>query len=117
MNLPEPHPPSGRQGGGPPSWQRLVAAARRAPAAAPADEAAPYGFATRVAALAFAVEAPLPALFSRRLWLRALGASCLIALAAVALNLSAITTALADESTAPVPTDDPVAEVVDLACN
>jgi hypothetical protein len=102
------------------SWSRLVAAARRAPAPAAADESAPYGFATRVAALALAAEGPLPALFSRRLWLRVLGASCLIAVAAVASNLSAITTALGDE---PVPaavgagamTDDPVAEVVDLA--
>ncbi len=97
-------------------WQSLVAAARRAPAAA--DESAPYGFATRVAALALAAEPVLPALFSRRLWVRALGASCLIAIAAVMLNLSAITTALADEP-APVDApaavvDDPVAEVVDL---
>jgi hypothetical protein len=99
-------------------WPSLVAAARRAPAAAAADESAPYGFATRVAALALAAERPLPALFSRRLWLRALGASCLIAVAAVVLNLSAITTALADEPepvAAPAAAvDDPVAEVVDL---
>jgi hypothetical protein len=99
-------------------WQSLVAAARRAPAAPAADESAPYGFATRVAALALAAEPVLPALFSRRLWVRALGAFCLIAIAAVAFNLTAITTAVADEP-APVDVpaavaDDPVAEVVDL---
>lgn len=42
----------------PPAWEKLAAAYRQAPPSrsAPLDEAAPFGFASRVAALALAVQ-------------------------------------------------------------
>jgi len=96
------------------SWQRLVAAARRAPEDG-RDESAPYGFATRVAALAMAPESPTQAVFARRLWLRAAGIACLFAVAAVASNYSVIASAFDDEPTVVVTNgDDPVAEVVSM---
>jgi hypothetical protein len=95
------------------SWQRLVAAARQAPPPA-GDEAAPYGFATRVAALAFARPDPGPSIFARYS-LRAAAVAGLLALAAVAANYTAIKGAFDDEGAPVNPTDDPVAEVVDLA--
>jgi hypothetical protein len=95
------------------SWDRLVAAARKAPKAG--DEAAPFGFSTRVAAKAFE---PRTAPFSAfaRLSLRAAGVACILACAAVAANYSAIRSAFDDEAPAPSApaADDPVAEVVDL---
>lgn len=92
------------------SWQRLVEAARRAPPAG--GESAPYGFSTRVAALAFeGGRSPQP-IFGR-MALRAAAVACLLALAAVGLNYSAITGAFEDDS-AVVVNDDPVAEVVNL---
>jgi hypothetical protein len=66
----------------PDSWQRLAAAARRAPD--DRDLAAPYGFAARVAAQAWAASGePISFFehFSLRLSLRALGAACLLAVA------------------------------------
>jgi hypothetical protein len=66
----------------PDSWQRLAAAARRAPD--DRDTAAPYGFAVRVAAQAWAASAePIPFFehFSLKLSLRALGAASLLAVA------------------------------------
>jgi hypothetical protein len=66
-----------------------------------------------VAALAFERTAPAPSFFAR-FSLRAAGVACLLALAAVAANYTAITGAFADESPAATSTDDPVAEVVDL---
>jgi hypothetical protein len=95
------------------SWQKLLAAARMAPRAA--DEAAPFGFSTRVAALAFEQGRPQPSVFAR-LSLRAAAVACLLAVAAVAANYSAIKGAFDDES--PLPSvasgDDPIAEVVDM---
>ncbi len=66
-------------------WQSLVAAARQAPAAD--DVAAPYGFATRVAARALSGERPpgLLAMF-RRFSLRALWVACVLMLATWAVN-------------------------------
>jgi len=94
-------------------WQKLVAAARQAPDTG--DAAAPYGFSTRVAALAFAQGQPAPSIFAR-LSLRAALVACLLALAAVGANYSAITSAFADEQPAPAATgDDPVGEVINLA--
>ena len=64
-------------------WSRLVAAARTA-----RDEretSAPYGFSTRIAALAWAPEPRLGLLFER-FALRALALACLLALGSVALN-------------------------------
>jgi hypothetical protein len=96
------------------SWQKLVAAARRAPQGG--DEAAPYGFSTRVAALAFENAAPRASAFAR-LSLRAVGVACLLAVAAVAANYTAIKGAFVDDDASAVAAtsgDDPVAEVVDL---
>lgn len=90
------------------TWAKLTAAAGKAPAG---DEAAPFGFSTRVAALAFAGETRAPSVFGR-LALRAAAAACLLAIIAVAVNFSAITGALDDTSTL-ASSDDPVAEVVD----
>jgi len=65
-------------------WARLVAAARQTPA--PADATAPYGFAVRVAARAWADDRPtLQALFGR-FALRALWVACLLMLASVAVD-------------------------------
>ncbi len=64
-------------------WTRLVAGARRAPGGG--DVAAPYGFATRVAARAMAAGAARTSFFeefSLRMALRALGVACLLAVAA-----------------------------------
>lgn len=92
------------------AWQRLVAAARRAPA--DADESAPFGFSTRVAALAFDARPEAVSPFGR-LALRAAGIACLLAAVAVCVNFTAIKGAFTDE---PAPADDdPVAEVVNLA--
>ena len=90
------------------TWARLVAAARRAPDER--DTTAPYGFSTRVAALA-AERAPV-SLFARYS-LRALGVACLLAIASVAANYSAIAGAFSDEPA--VAADDPVAEAVSIA--
>jgi hypothetical protein len=90
------------------AWQRLAAAARRAPPAG--DESAPYGFSTRVAALAFAAQRPPTSAFAR-LSLRAAAVACLLAVVAVALNFSAITGAFEDEWSVAAG-DDPIAEVV-----
>ncbi len=68
------------------AWQRLVTAARRAPAD-DRDTAAPYGFAARVAARAFATETPLGSLIERFSW-RALAVSCLLMAVTVAADYS-----------------------------
>ncbi len=93
------------------AWQRLVSAARRAPAEA--GEPAPFGFSTRVAALAFDAQRA-PASAFARLSLRAAGVACLLAAIAVGANYSAIMGAFTDEP-ASADNDDPVAEVVNLA--
>jgi hypothetical protein len=92
------------------TWRKLVLAARRAPATP--DEPAPFGFSTRVAALAFAAQPASPSPFAR-VALRAAVVACLLAVAAVAANYSAIAGAFGDEA-AVAANDDPVAEVVDL---
>lgn len=91
-------------------WARLTAAARRAHD--DRDTAAPYGFATRVAALAMAQERVSVSLFER-FSLRALGVACLLAVVTVATNYSAIANVLVEDEG--IVTDDPVAELVDLA--
>ena len=90
-------------------WPRLTAAARRA--ADDRDTAAPYGFATRVAALAMARERIAVSLLER-FSLRALGLAGLLALVCVAANFSTVTSLFRDEAAT---ADDPVAEIVDLA--
>jgi hypothetical protein len=102
-------------------WSRLTAAARQVN-----DEretSAPYGFATRVAALAFAQNASMASLFDR-MALRALGVASLLALFSIVLNYQALSTAPATTASAPIeevetlpslPTDDAVAIVLDFA--
>jgi hypothetical protein len=92
------------------NWQKLVAAARRAPASA--DESAPFGFSTRVAALAFE-QRPSPGSDFARMSLRAAAVAGLLAVVAVAANYSAIKGAFDDDSSVAA-NDDPIAEVVDL---
>lgn len=94
------------------NWQRLAAAARRAPATP--DEAAPYGFATRVAAQAFTTQRPVGSLLER-FSLRALGVACLLALVGVGANYSRLSeiTSPADEGF--FMTEDPAAVVLDVS--
>ena len=66
-------------------WQRLARAARRATDVR--DEAAPYGFATRVAARAFAAKGSSNPILERFAW-RALGVACLVAVLGIAANYS-----------------------------
>ena len=88
------------------SWARLAAAARRAPQSG--DSSAPYGFSTRVAALAFAgAERPFRSLFER-FSLKAVGVASLLAVASVLANYSALT-AEATEDDYSVVGEDPVA--------
>lgn len=90
-------------------WARLTAAARAVPDNR--DEASPYGFATRIAALAMAQERVVVSLFER-FSLRALGVSCLLALCSVAINYHLISSPIEEE----LPTGgDAVAVVFDLA--
>jgi hypothetical protein len=96
------------------SLERLLAAARRAPA--PGGEPAPFGFSTRVAALAFEARPSEGYLFAR-LSLRAAAVAGLLACAAVAANYAAIRSAFQGDPPAPAAAvaDDPIAEVVDAA--
>lgn len=65
-------------------WQRLVAAARRAPATEP--DVVPYGFATRVATRALAGERPGLLMVLGRASIRALWVACLLMLVSVAAS-------------------------------
>lgn len=94
-----------------PAWQRLVTSARSA--SDDRDTSAPYGFAVRVAALAMAAERPVVSLFER-MSLRAMGVACLLAVLAVAANYSHVRR-LFDDETMATASDDPIAQVVDLA--
>ena len=107
MNLNDPRHP----------WTRLTAAARRAQEER--DFTPPYGFATRVAALALSQEQRISSLFER-FALRAVALSCLLALASVALNYSefrALTNpaAVGSAEEEVAPTDDAMAAVLDFA--
>jgi hypothetical protein len=104
-------------------WARLIAAARNVPTEG--DASAPYGFATRVAALAFAQERRVSSLFER-FALRAMGFASLLAVFSVVLNYEAISTpatpltpvgaaASGTEELELVAADDAVAIVLDLA--
>lgn len=99
MNLNEPKHP----------WNRLTAAA--CTVADDRDVTAPYGFATRVVALALAQERKVASLFER-FAVRALCAAFLLALLSVVVNYPALGTAPSaseDELTE----DDPVAVLLD----
>jgi hypothetical protein len=66
-------------------WARLTAAARTV--RDDRDTSAPFGFATRIAALAMSQERPMASLFDV-FALRALVVACLLAIFSVALNYS-----------------------------
>jgi hypothetical protein len=91
-------------------WSRLTAAARQV--SDDRDSAAPYGFATRVAALAFSQERSPVSLFER-FALRAVGVSALLALLSVTANYTALTNSPAPDDA--MLFDDPVAELVEIA--
>lgn len=99
-------------------WARLTAAAREV--CDDRDASAPYGFATRVAALALAQERRVVSLFDR-FALRAVGVASLMALFSVVLNYPALSTepiavvAMAEEPELIIATDDAVAAVLDFA--
>ena len=103
MNLHDPKHP----------WNRLIAAARTV--SDDRDSAAPYGFTTRVVALAFSPEGKVASLFER-FALRAVGIACLLALMSVAVNYKTLaggSTGAMSDDLEPVPTDDPVAALLD----
>ena len=90
-------------------WQKLTAAARQA-----RDDrgaAAPYGFATRVAALAAALPARAPWAPFERFALRGLMVAATLGVAAVAFNYSAFLSDQLDEYAG----NDTVVEMLDLS--
>ena len=76
-------------------WTRLAARARTAPDARSPE--APYGFATRVAALAASAERFKGSLLERFSW-RALGVACLLAVVSTAVSYSVGTTSSDDDA-------------------
>jgi hypothetical protein len=115
------------------AWQKLVEAARLAPADSRAA-GAPYGFAARVAARAMSTDYPRISLLEH-FSLRALGAACLLAVVAAGAGVPAAVklwsdrpaplvadaipsvspAAPAESSAAPSSSsDDPVAELVNI---
>jgi hypothetical protein len=106
MNLNDPRQP----------WARLTAAARQV--RDDRDTTAPYGFATRIAALAYSQQRKAASLFDA-FALRALGIAALLAIFSVAMNYNDIvgtapTTAIADNEII-LPTTDALAVVLDVA--
>jgi hypothetical protein len=98
-------------------WSRLVAGARRANEERDAE--APYGFSTRMAALAMAQESRAASVFDR-FALRALGIACVLALLSLAVNYPALqsdagATAMAYDETAVA--DDGMAIVMEMAAD
>jgi len=94
------------------AWQRLVVAARQVPAN-PGDDAAPYGFSTRVAALAMAaVERPSLASALNHFSWRALGFSLTLMIVSIAANYSTVTSVVEVEHESDV---DPVEEMLTLS--
>jgi len=108
MNLNDPRHP----------WARLTAAARTVQD--DRDTAAPYGFATRVSALAMADKRGVSSLFER-FALRALAVACLLTVGTVATNYSVVSSFFSNRDEAmSVPNsggEDPVAELIDVASN
>ena len=110
MNLQPPRDP----------WSRLAAAARNV--CDERDDSAPYGFSTRIAALALAQERVAVSIFDR-FALRALGVACLLAVGSLAMNYDVLTlpasnagtVAAWDDAQIAAPTDDAVALVFDVA--
>jgi hypothetical protein len=90
-------------------WQRLITAARQAPATK--DVAAPYGFATRVVARALSDERPARSAMFERFSVRALWVACLLTLVSVAANYLAFAGSEDDEQNL----IDPVSEVLNAS--
>ena len=84
-------------------WSRLVSAAQRFKD--DRETTAPYGFSTRVAAVAFTREISVGSLFDR-FALRAVGVASLLAVMSVVANYSSIANSFSGEDQIPV--DDPV---------
>jgi hypothetical protein len=100
----------------PDSWQRLAAAARRAPD--DRDTAAPYGFAVRVAAQAWAASGePISFFehFSLKLSLRALGAACLLAMATAGASYPTLVKIFSDHAVSSVAASTDVPAVSPVA--
>jgi len=95
----------------PTPWNRLVAAARLAPADA-RDASAPHGFATRVSALAFSAAEPTFAALFARLAPRALGVCALLMALGVSLNLGSVLNVFESDTVA---VSDPVSEWINAA--
>lgn len=101
-------------------WVRLTTAARQLKD--DRDTSAPYGFATRLAALALSQERRVVSLFER-VALRAVGVAALLAMFSVVLNYQELSTssttvvAQSDEAAAVdlISADDAVAVVLDFA--
>jgi hypothetical protein len=100
-------------------WSRLTSSARQLND--DRDTSAPYGFATRIVAIALAQEEKMGSLFDR-FALRAVSVSCVLALCSVALNYGLVTNSPAPTSVVManldevmIPTPDTVAVVFDLA--
>ena len=97
-------------------WSRLTAAARTV--RDDRDSSAPYGFATRVAAIAFAQERRMASLFERFAF-RAVGVATLLALFSIVLNYQALSTSggvtASSEEVELIPGDDAVAIVLGIA--
>ena len=89
------------------SWQQLVAAARIQ--RDEREETAPYGFAGRVAAQAFAQSQADSWGLMEKFAVRGLIAACTFGIAAVAFGFTALTTEHDDE----VATTDSVSEILD----
>ncbi len=99
-----------------PEWSRLVAAARLASTEREAQ--APYGFATRMAALAAAQPRAGMSSLLERFSLRALGVATLLALVSVAANYKAVSNVFRGDEGLSATTDsvigDPVGDIVDI---
>jgi hypothetical protein len=91
------------------SWEKLVAAARRAPVE---TGAAPYGFATRVVAQAYARPSASPAALLEKFAWRGLFAAGAFSVAAVAFGFTEFGRSTTDELAAAT---DPVAELLDAS--
>ncbi len=90
-------------------WQKLTALARQAPANG--DAPAPFGFATRTAALAMAASLPGVGAVFGRLALRGLLAASALSVAAVVFDFTAMTSSQDDETGV----DDTISQVLDLS--
>jgi hypothetical protein len=84
-------------------WSRLACAARRF--TDDRETNAPYGFSTRIAAMAFTNEISVSSLLER-FALRAVGLASLLAILSVVANYSSLSKPVASEEQ--MPSDDPV---------